>query len=67
MRTALALRGNVVAVFKQDVRAAMAKGAWRQPKLKTVETRETWTVWASSGAANSAQIRANPNARLQLL
>ena len=65
VRTALARRGNVVAVFKRGVRAAMAKGAWRQAKLKTVKTRESWTLWASSGAADSAQTRADLKARLE--
>ena len=43
----------------------MAKGTWRQAKHKTVKTRETWTLCASSGAADSAQILADLKARLE--
>ena len=63
--TVLAQRGNAVAVFKRGSRAAAAKGSWRRASFKTVKTKEHWTLWASSGAANSAQLRADLKRRVE--
>ena len=53
----LAQRRNIVAVFQRGTRAAAAKGSWRKASFKIVTTAEIWTLWASSGAANSAQLQ----------
>ena len=60
----LAQRRNIVAVFQRGTRAAAAKGSWRMASFKIVTTAEIWTLWASSGAANSAQLQTNLKARL---
>ena len=65
VKAVLAQRGNAIAVFKRGSRAAAAKGSWRRASFKTVKTNEHWTLWASSGAANSAQLRADLKRRVE--
>ena len=64
VRAMLSKRGHVLAVFKRGTRAAACKGSWRLAKLQTCKTKENWTLWASSGAAGSAQKRAELKSRL---
>ena len=56
---------NTVTVFKHWSRAAAAKGSWRSASFKTLKTKEHWTLWASSGAANSAQLLADLKHRVE--
>ena len=66
MKAVRAQRGNAVAVFKRGSRATTAKGGLHRASCKTVKTKEHWTLWASSGAANSklAQLRADLKRRV---
>ena len=61
VRAILSDLGHVLAVFKRGTRAAACKGSWRLAKLQTCKTKENATLWASSGAAGSAQKRAELN------
>ena len=56
---ALLLRtGSAITVFRRGTRAAAVKGGWRQAKLGAVKTDAEWTLWASHGAAGSAEAQA---------
>ena len=67
IRAMLSNRGHVLAVFKRCARAAACKGSWRLAKLQTCKTKENWTLWASSGAAGTAQERAELKSRLDCM
>ena len=57
-------RGCAVSVVKRGTRAAATKGSWRTAVLRSTKTKEDWTLWASAGAAASAQLRAELKQRL---
>lgn len=50
--------GNNLHSFRRGTRAAAAKGGWRTGKLGTVQTAETWVLWAGSGVGAIRQGRA---------
>ena len=50
--TELALKqgGQVITEFKKGSRIAACKGSYKTGKLKTVKSRENWSLWASRAA-----------------
>jgi len=52
---ALKRTGQVVAQYCKGSLVAACKGAWRMAKIRAVQCKEKWTVWASCAAATSQQ------------
>ena len=44
---------------------SLSKGGWRRASFKTVNTKKYWTLWASSAAANWAQLLADLKHRVE--
>jgi hypothetical protein len=66
--TELALRqgGQVVTVFKKGARVAACKSSYRTGKLKTVKSRENWTLWASKAAVAAPEGEGSRSARAEV-
>jgi ribonuclease HI len=47
--------GQLVTVFRRGSPAAAAKGSWRTGKLKAIQTKESWSLWANQKAIDSLE------------
>jgi len=46
----LAKIGRVITVFKRGSRVAACKGSFRAGKLKAIQSKDDWSIWASTAA-----------------
>ena len=64
---ALRRAGQVVARYRKGAVVAACKGSWRTARLRAVQSREVWSVWASNTAVASPQAAAAMREALQRL
>jgi len=57
IRRALELIGQIVTVFKKGSRVAACKGCFRTAKLKAIQNKEDWCLWASKMAIRRQSAR----------
>ena len=57
VRRALELTGQIVTVFKKGTRVAACKGCFRTAKLKAIQNKEDWCLWASNVAIREQTAR----------
>ena len=65
--TELALKqgGQVITVFKKGSLVAACKGSYKTGKLKTVKSRENWSLWASRAAVAEPGGEGSSNVRAE--
>ena len=56
----------VITVFKKGSRVAACKGSYKTGKLKTVKSRENWSLWASRTAVAELGGEGSSNARAEV-
>ena len=66
--TELALKqgGQVITVFKKGSRVAACKGSYKTGQLKTVKSKENWSMWASRAAVAAPGGEGSSNARAEI-
>ncbi len=45
--------GQVITVYKRGAKVAASKGSFRSGKLKAIQSKEDWCLWASKAAIQS--------------
>jgi hypothetical protein len=43
-------KGQVITVYKRGSKVAASKGSFRRGKLKAIQSKEDWCLWASKAA-----------------
>ena len=64
LETALKREGQIVATYRKGTLVAACKGSWRTARLRAIQNKETWTVWASRTGASPPQAAAAMKAAL---
>ena len=52
--------GQVITVYKKGSRVAACKGSFRTGKVKAIQNREDWCLWASNAAIRAREVDGGP-------